>query len=314
LGHPTGLLHGNPLENDVASLTLGVSVSRTTPGAQAPTVASVRRWDDPGRAIRAVMLALTATAVITASSSGLAGAATPRLFATPNWSGYVAQGRSGHSAEFRSATGTWTVPAVRCSARDARASGAVWVGLGGWKQAEKDKLEHIGTDSNCTDNGRPLYFGWFEVNRFLAYRIPNTLRPGDTVTATVTVLRGARVALELNDETRSWIFARTISAYGQQAASAEWIVSAPENCIQTTCVLTRLPDLDTVSFTGISAKAGSVSGTLTRADWRAIAVELVPGTTGKVDPPELATSPRILGRATPGPLLAGGSAFDVVPR
>jgi hypothetical protein len=258
------------------------------------------------------MLALAATAAF-GFASGLAGAASPTLFATPNWSGYVATGRSGDSAEFRSATGTWTVPTVHCGAGDARASAAVWVGLGGWKQAEKDKLQHIGTDSNCTDAGRPVYFGWFEVNRFPAYKVPSTLLPGDTVTASVTVLQGGRVALELKDETRHWIFARTISVYGQLTASAEWIVSAPENCIQTTCELAQLPDLDTVSFTGIGARAGPVRGTLTQSDWRAIAVELVPETTGVVDPPAPATSPRQRGVAAPGPILAGGSAFNVVP-
>jgi len=205
------------------------------------------------------------------------------------------------------------VPAVHCGAREARASSAVWVGLGGWTQAEKDKLEHVGTDSNCTAAGRPVYFGWFEINPFRAYTIPNMLLAGDIVRATVTVLQGARVELELENETRRWAFARTISVYGQRAASAEWIVSAPEHCIKTACARTRLPDLGTVHFTNIGASAGSANGTLTRSDWRAIAVELVPGTTGEVDPRTPATSRRIRRVATPGPLLAGGSAFDVFP-
>jgi hypothetical protein len=258
------------------------------------------------------MLALTAPAVFV-FASGLAEAANPKLFATPNWSGYVATGTSDDSAEFRSATGTWTVPNVHCDSRGARASSAVWVGLGGWTRAEKDKLEHIGTESNCTDAGRPVYFGWFEINPFRAYTIPFTLLPGDAVTATVTVLRGARVTLELENETRRWAFARTISVFGQRAASAEWIVSVPEHCLQSSCALTRLPDLDTVHFSKIGARDDSASGTLTRSDWRPIAVELVPDTTGEVDPHKPGTSRHIHGMATPGALLAGGSAFDVFP-
>jgi hypothetical protein len=264
------------------------------------------------RVIGAVMLALTAPAVFV-FAGGPAGAANPRLFATPNWSGYIATRTSGASAEFRGATGTWTVPTVHCGARGARASSAVWVGLGGWTQAEKDLLEHIGTDSNCTDAGRPVYFGWFEINPYRAYTIPNTLLAGDTVRATVTVLQGARVNLQLENETRRWTFARTISIFGRRTASAEWIVSAPEHCTQTSCVRTRLPGLGTVHFSNIGAIAGSANGTLARSDWRATAVELVPATTGEVDPRTPAKSRRICRIAIPGPLLAGGSAFDVFP-
>jgi hypothetical protein len=258
----------------------------------------------------AAILALWAVGALV-PESGLARAHDQQLVATPSWSGYVATGSSSDVVEFWHATGTWSVPAAHCAASDAAAESSVWVGLGGWTPAEQSVLEHVGTDSNCTGAAKAAYYGWFEVNPYRAYAIPNTLRPGDTVTASVTVLSGARVALRLEDGTRGWAFARTISVFGQPAESAEWIVSTPERCTPTGCTLARLPDLDTVSFARIGATTNSSTGTLTDPDWQAVAVELVPGAPGEADPSAPDTSPGTPASATPGSLSADGSGFSV---
>jgi hypothetical protein len=259
----------------------------------------------------AALLTIAAIAV-PAGASGHLAARDPEPVTTPNWAGYVATGRPSDPVAFRRVAGSWLVPAVRCTAADARASAAVWVGLGGYLRPEKSTLEHLGTDSNCDASGRPVYFAWFEVDPFLAFTIPHKLGAGDAVTATVAVLPRGRVRLALNDRTHRWAFARTISLFGQQAASAEWIVSTPENCIQTSCTLARLPDFGTVRFGHIGATAASSTGPLADPDWQAIPVELVPGTTGEVDPRASSISSRNSAGAIPGPLSPDGSSFSVI--
>jgi hypothetical protein len=265
-----------------------------------------------------VSAALVATAAfaVSAPASGHVAVHNPEPVTTPNWSGYVATGRSSDPVAFRRVTGSWLVPAVHCTAADARASSAVWVGLGGYLRAEKNTLEHLGTDSNCDAAGRPVYFAWFEVAPFRAFTIPNRLRAGDAVTATVAVLPDARVELALKDATSGWASARTISLFGQPAASAEWIVSTPENCIQTSCKLARLPEFATVRFSHIDATAASATGTLADPAWHSTPIELAPVHAGSA-PTTLASTasdpPTACGEAgaTPGPVSPEGGTFSV---
>jgi hypothetical protein len=269
-----------------------------------------------GLTLRSASLLLTAAIAAPATANGRAAARGPEPIATPNWSGYVAVGRSSDPIAFRTVTGSWLVPAVRCAKSDARASAAVWVGLGGYVQTDKNTLEHLGTDSNCDDSGRPVHFAWFEVNPFRAFAIQNRLRAGDAVTATVAVLPGARVELALTDATGGWVFERTISLFGQQAASAEWIVSTPANCIQTSCTLARLPDFGTVRFSRIGATAASSTGTLADDAWRSTPVELAPGgrnssATARASSPSDPLGACAEAGATPGAVSPDGRTFTV---
>jgi hypothetical protein len=269
-----------------------------------------------GLTLGSAALLATAAIAVPAGASGHVAARGPEPIATPNWSGYVATGRSSHPVAFRTVTGSWLVPAVRCTAGIARASAAVWVGLGGYVLAERSTLEHLGTESSCDALGRPAYFAWFEVDPFLAFTIPNRLRARDAVTATVAVLPGARLRLALHDRTHRWAFARTISLFGQQTASAEWIVSTPANCIQTTCTLARLPEFATVRFSHIAATAGESTGTLARPAWHSTPVELTPENSSRVPTQRSTSSSDPTGArggagATPGPVSPDGDTFTV---
>lgn len=69
-----------------------------------------------------------------------------------NWSGYAVTG-----ASFTQARGSWTVPAVDCTAVP-DSSASFWVGIDGW---DNDTVEQTGTDSDC--NGEtPVYYAWYE--------------------------------------------------------------------------------------------------------------------------------------------------------
>jgi len=63
-----------------------------------------------------------------------------------NWAGYAITDRK----PFTSATGRWVQPAVSCADLSPTYS-AFWVGLGGYSG---NSLEQIGTETDCTANGR----------------------------------------------------------------------------------------------------------------------------------------------------------------
>jgi hypothetical protein len=70
-----------------------------------------------------------------------------------NWSGYVATGGS-----FTSVAGTWTVPAL--STRQAFASDATWVGIGGVSSSD---LIQAGTEETTSRSGQVGYNAWVET-------------------------------------------------------------------------------------------------------------------------------------------------------
>src|SRR5271155_2526023 len=104
---------------------------------------------------------------------------------SPRWAGYVIE----HSGvAYTSATGTWVEPHLKCpSARAAPSLSATWVGLGGYPASSM--LAQVGVDANCSQGGRASYGAWFELLPYLAHAFSGTVEAGDTITATVSILK-----------------------------------------------------------------------------------------------------------------------------
>jgi hypothetical protein len=138
-----------------------------------------------------------------------------------NWSGYAATGANG---AFTSVSATWTEPTASCSGRTGKYA-SFWVGLDGFNS---NSVEQTGTDSDCSGS-TPQYYGWYEMYPAFPVNFSNTVRPGDSFTASVTFSGTTTYKLVLKDTTEGWTQTITKSQGGLARSSAEVITEAPSS-------------------------------------------------------------------------------------
>jgi Peptidase A4 family len=143
---------------------------------------------------------------------GLAG---PASAVTPSggWYGYAVTG-----ATYTSTTADWTMPAVNCAGTP-NAYIAIWTGLDGYSSAS---VEQIGAQAYCSA-GTAEYIGWYELYPAAAVDFSNTLKPGDSLQASVSYA-SSKFTLTLRDVTRGWTQTVTKALSGAERSSAETIV------------------------------------------------------------------------------------------
>jgi hypothetical protein len=258
---------------------------------------------------------LAAVAVLSlALAAAAAHAEQPSRYSThqvnPYWSGYVVTSLRETPISYTHVTGTWREPTVQCGSRDAGASSAVWVGLGGYGTRS---LEQVGVNANCDAKGRPLYFAWYEIVPDIARDIPYRVLPGDVIHASVDVASLDLVALRVTNRTRHWTFSRKINWGATDNLSAEWVTEAPTNCRRLDCRVASLADFGHVRFHDIAATGGGTTGTISNPRWTAIWIRLVPGTQSAfgLNTFVRAVSPKSHAGATPGRISKDGSAFGI---
>jgi hypothetical protein len=159
-----------------------------------------------------------------------------------NWSGYAVGGTAASDV-----IGTWTEPAVTCSAGENSWS-SPWVGIDG---DTSTTVEQIGTDSDCR-NGTPVYYAWYEMYPKSLVTVPVTVRPGDSITGEVTYGRSGAFILKLTDNTTGASYQTNQASRKAQRTSVEWIMEGPSNGL--------LSDFGTVPF---SAASATISGQTT---------------------------------------------------
>ena len=190
---------------------------------------------------------------------------------SPHWSGYMVNAKG---VSYTRVTGTWTVPKARCTATDIDAYSTVWIGLGGYRR-ETDRLEQVGTDSSCDSAAKPFYFAWFELLPTVSFTVPSKVSAGDTITGTVTIL-ASKVKVQVQNRTKHWNFARTISRAESDTSSAEWIVEAPYICKRFACSQSPLPNFGSVVIHSISATGNGWAGALATPAWTTTALHFAP--------------------------------------
>ena len=165
-----------------------------------------------------------------------------------NWSGYAVTGSNG---AFTSVSASWTEPTATCTGRGAQYA-SFWVGLDGYSS---DSVEQTGSDSDCS--GRTAeYYGWYEMYPAYPVNFSNTVRPGDSMSASVTFSGTQTYTLVLHDATQGWTQTITKNQSGLARSSAEVITEAPSS---NTGVL-PLANFGTVSYS-TSAANGTSLGT-----------------------------------------------------
>jgi Peptidase A4 family len=186
-----------------------------------------------------------------------------------NWAGYVT---SSPGLTFRHVSATWTMPAATCPA-GTRSYEATWVGIGGYHTTSQ-ALEQIGTESDCSKTGTPVYSAWYEIVPSASATIRIPIKPGDVMSASVHVT-GHTVRMRLTNVTRAISFTKTLHAARVDTTSADWIVEAPSSCNTRTCVALPLANFGTETFNNVSTTTtDGVTGTVVNPLWTTNAISL----------------------------------------
>ena len=151
-----------------------------------------------------------------------------------NWSGYAATGGG-----FSSVTSTWTQPAASCGSTTTYSS--FWVGLDG---DGSNTVEQTGTSADCS-GGSARYYAWYEMYPKYPVNLSLAIRPGDSITGTVSVTGNGRYTLTLRNNKTGGSFSTTVKGHGSNY-SAEAIAEAPSS---RSGVL-PLTNFGTVNFSG----------------------------------------------------------------
>jgi Peptidase A4 family len=251
---------------------------------------------------RAALLAATLVALV---ASAPAAEAATRSATSSNWAGY-ATSRSG--VTFKRVSGSWVQPKISCSSVRRRYS-AYWLGLGGL-HTTSTALEQIGTEADC-GGGKATYSAWYELVPDDPVNLKLTVRPGDTISAAVTV-SGHSVKLYLANRTRGTTFSQTLKASKVDVTSAEWIAEAPSACDDSgNCDTLPLANFGTASFANARATSSTGhTGTITDPAWSAVKITLTSDRVRRGGPGFMSDGSGSA-TATPAELNPTGDAFAV---
>lgn len=195
-----------------------------------------------------------------------------------NWSGYATTG--GH---YTSVAGSWTQPSASCSAGQTAYS-SFWVGIDG---DTTNTVEQTGTDADCS-SGTPTYYAWYEMYPKFPVNLSNPVKPGDSISASVTVSGSGSFTLTISDSTQHWTFTTKQTSKKARLGSAEWIAEAPSG----SGGVLPLANFGTVKFSSCTANGAGI------------------GSNPNVDEIVMQTSGGVV-KAQPSSL-SGGNAFSVV--
>jgi hypothetical protein len=135
-----------------------------------------------------------------------------------NWAGYSATGGT-----FTKVSATWKQPTATCTAATAYSS--FWVGLDG---DGTNTVEQIGTDADCS-GGKPVYYAWYEMYPKFPVNLSLTIRPGDSLSASVTTNGTGSFTLTIRDTTSGRSFTTIQKLRRAKLGSAEVIAEAPSS-------------------------------------------------------------------------------------
>jgi hypothetical protein len=218
-----------------------------------------------------------------------------------NWAGYAVVAQAGARKPFASVTGRWVQPAATCNGTPTYS--AFWVGLGGFS-AKSYAVEQTGTQANCYVE-EPYYAAWYELFPAPPVYVKMRIRPGDVMSATVTV-NNRVVLIRLRNVTTDKLFVKRLRMRRPDLTSAEWIAEAPTGCDYVGyCSTLPLTNFGTVDFShGTAARKGH-KGRIADPVWAPTAIELH----GDLDDP---SHPSQAGaNAIPTALGGDGGSFSV---
>ena len=135
-----------------------------------------------------------------------------------NWSGY-----SAINGRYTSVSANWTQPTATCTSASTYSS--FWVGLDG---DGSSTVEQTGTSADCS-GGAPRYYAWYEMYPKFPTNLSLTIRPGDSISASVTTDGRGSFNLTITNNSTGQTFATTQRLKRASLASAEVIAEAPSS-------------------------------------------------------------------------------------
>src|SRR5919202_1179164 len=227
-------------------------------------------------------------------------AATAASEVSTNWAGYaVSPPRK--AKRFTSVTGRWVQPGATCDGLQTYS--AFWVGLGGFSRGSFG-VEQTGTQANCSF-AQPYYVAWYELFPAPPVNLRMQVRPGDLMSATVTVNKQV-VLIRLRNVTTGELFTKRLKLKRPDLSSAEWIAEPPTGCDPLgNCTTLPLTNFGTVDFTHGTAAVKGHRGRIADTRWPATAIELHGDLDDPVHPTQAGAN------ALPGALGGDGGSFSV---
>ncbi len=236
-----------------------------------------------------LILALTLGTVPAGASGGVSNSPNIHLRngSSTNWSGYATETSltNPQSNAVSTVAGTWTVPAVSCTATDTYSS--VWVGIDGYSNGT---VEQTGTEQDCR-GGLPVYYAWYEMYPKFGYRVSLAVKPGDVIRGSVAYTGKNAFTLTLQNLTTGASYSTVQRSPQAQRQSAEWIAEAPSS----SGGVLPLANFGTTQISNATATINGVSGTI--SSWA-------------FDPITMVTSTGVV-KAVPSSLSGGGTTFSV---
>jgi len=174
-----------------------------------------------GAALALVLAAFPATA-----GTRVAAHAAPRFdpnkkisqSTSSNWSGYSAvHGR------YTSVSANWKQPSASCTSATTYSS--FWVGLDG---DGSNTVEQTGTSADCS-GGVPTYYAWYEMYPKFPVNLSLAVRPGDSLSGSVTTDGSGHFTLTIRNTTTGQSFTTSQRLHRSTLASAEAIAEAPSS-------------------------------------------------------------------------------------
>ena len=130
------------------------------------------------------------------------------------------------------------------------------LGRPGW--GRQQSVEQTGTSSDC-DAGTPSYSAWYEFFPENSVSLPNTVKAGDKIKASVVAVAGSdQYKLVLTDTTQNWTKTQTGASPSGSGASAEIIAEAPSGSTNGNSVL-PLANFKTVTFADVQVDGKKIS-------------------------------------------------------
>ena len=175
--------------------------------------------------LRAAVFALLAFALaLVGSSSAAARTNAPRLApihkishsTSSNWSGY-----SAINGRYTTVSASWKQPTASCTSQATYSS--FWVGLDG---DGSNTVEQTGTSADCS-GGAPRYYAWYEMYPKFPVNLSIAVRPGDSMSGSVTTDGAGHFTLHIHNGTTGGDFVTTQTSKKARLSSAEAIAEAP---------------------------------------------------------------------------------------
>jgi len=234
--------------------------------------------------LRKLLVAAACLAVVGMAAAGGRAAATAGVRFDPNkkitqstssnWSGY-----SAINGRYTSVSANWTQPTASCTSATTYSS--FWIGLDG---DGSNTVEQTGTSADCS-GGAPRYYAWYEMYPKFPTNLSLTIRPGDSISASVTTDGSGSFTLTIRDNSTGQTFTTTQRQRKARLASAEAIAEAPSS----SGGVLPLTNFGTANFSAVTVNGQSIGA------FNPDKIDMVSGSTVKAQ-----TS-----------ALSGGSSFSV---